>query len=133
MNNWRWDNPHTFGDQVELSIPQTTNSGKVKRTGERISWYVSDDPRAMIEPPISRQYKLEDFLAVRQLNWDAILDNSDDDENWVDSGAVSDVRSRPGDANDNSNGKGEEDTQGSEKETGKGKGTQNRKGKEKGT
>jgi hypothetical protein len=23
MNNWKWDNPHAFGDQVDLSNPQT--------------------------------------------------------------------------------------------------------------
>jgi len=34
MNNWRWDNPRPFGDQVDRSNPQTTSSGKVKHTGE---------------------------------------------------------------------------------------------------
>jgi len=33
MNNWRWDNPRAFGDQVNRSNPQATSSGKVKRTG----------------------------------------------------------------------------------------------------
>jgi len=37
MNNWRWDNSHAFGDQVDRSNPQTTSSGKVYRTGERFS------------------------------------------------------------------------------------------------
>jgi len=37
MNNWRCDNPHAFGDQVDRSNPQTTSSGKVKRTSERFS------------------------------------------------------------------------------------------------
>jgi hypothetical protein len=46
MNNWRWDNPHAFGDQVDRSNPQTTSYGKVKRTAERFSWYGSDDLRA---------------------------------------------------------------------------------------
>jgi len=32
MNNWRWDNPHAFGDRVNHSNPQTTSSGNVKRT-----------------------------------------------------------------------------------------------------
>jgi hypothetical protein len=68
MNNWRWDNPHAFGDQIDRSNPQTTSSGKVKRTSERVSSYGSDDLRAMIEPPICRQYKPGDFLAVRPLN-----------------------------------------------------------------
>jgi hypothetical protein len=56
MNNWRWDNPWCFRDQVDRSNPQTTSSGKVKRTGERFSWYGSDDLRAKIEPPSCRQY-----------------------------------------------------------------------------
>ena len=30
MNNWRWDNPSAFGDQVDRSNPQTTSSGKEK-------------------------------------------------------------------------------------------------------
>jgi len=25
MNNWRWDNPHAFGDQVDCSNSQTTS------------------------------------------------------------------------------------------------------------
>jgi len=69
-NNWRWDNPHAFGDQVDLSNPQTTTFWKVKRTSERFSWFGGDDLRAMIEPPSCRQYKLGDFLAVGRRNWD---------------------------------------------------------------
>ena len=29
MNDWRWDNPRTFGDQVNRSDPHTTSTGKV--------------------------------------------------------------------------------------------------------
>jgi hypothetical protein len=133
MNNWRWDNPRAFGDQVDRSNPQTTSSGKVKRTGERFSWYGSDDLRAKIEPPSCRQYKPGDFLAVRPLNWDEIIDEDDDDDNWADPGAPSGGRSRPGDGNDNDDGESEEDTQGGEKGTGKGKGTKDGKGKGKAT
>jgi hypothetical protein len=43
-----------FGDQVDRSNPQTTSSGKVKRTSERFSWHGSDDLRATIEPPSCR-------------------------------------------------------------------------------
>jgi len=132
MNNWRWDNPRAFGDQVDRSNPQTTRSGKVKRTGERFSWYGSDDLRAKIEPPSCRQYKPGDFLAVRPLNWDEIIDEDDDDDNWVDPGAPSGGRSRPSDGNDNDDSEGEEDTQGGEKGTGKGKGTKDGQGKGKG-
>jgi len=129
MNNWRWDNPYAFGDQVDRYNPQATSSGKVKRTGERFSWYGSDDLRAKIEPPSCRQYKPGDFLGVRPLNWDEIIDEDDDDENWADPGAPSGGRSRPGDGNDNDNGECEEDTQGGEKGTGKGKGTKDVTGK----
>jgi hypothetical protein len=132
MNNWRWDNPHALGDQVDSSNPQTTSLGKVTRTSERVSWYGSDDLRAKIELPSCRQYKPGDFLAVRPLNWDEIIDKDDDNENWADPGAPSGGRSRPGDDNANYDGEGEEDTQGGEKGTGKRKGTKDGKGKWKG-
>jgi len=64
MNNWRWDNPRAFGDQVDHSNPQTTSFGKFKCTGERFFWYGSDDPRVKIELPGCRQYKPGNFLAV---------------------------------------------------------------------
>jgi hypothetical protein len=89
MNNWRWDNPHAFGDKVDRSNLQTTSSRKVKHTGERFSWHCSDDLRAKIEPPSCRQYKPGDLLVIRQLNWDEILDEDDDDENWADPGGPS--------------------------------------------
>jgi len=133
MNNWRWDNPCAFGDQVDRSNPQTTSLGKVKRPGERFSWYGSDDLRAKIEPPSCWQYEPGDFLAVRPLNWDEIIEEDDDDENWADPRVPSGGRSRPGDDNDNDDGEGEEDTQGGEKGTGKGKGTKHGKGKGKAT
>ena len=132
MHNWGWDNPHAFGDQVDRSNRQTTSSGKVKRTSELFSWYSSDDLRPEIEPPSRRQYKPGDFLAVRPLNWDEIIDQDDDDENWADPGAPSGGRSHPGDDNDNDDGDGEEDTQGGENGTGKGNGTKDGKGKGKG-
>jgi hypothetical protein len=133
MNNWRWDNPQAFGDQVDRSNPQTTGLGTVKRTDERFSWYGSHDLRAKIEPPSCRQYKPGDVLAVRPLNWDQITDEDDDDENWADPRGPSGGRSRPGEGNDNDDSEGEEDTQGGEKGTGKGKGTKDGKGKGKGT
>jgi hypothetical protein len=81
MNNWRWDNPRAFGDQIDRSNPQTTTSGQVKHTGEGFSWYGRDDLTAMIEPPSCRQYKLGNFLAFRPLNWDDIIEKDEDDEN----------------------------------------------------
>jgi hypothetical protein len=81
MNIWRWDNPRAFGDQVDRSNPQTTSSGNVKRNCESFSWYGSDDLRIKIDPPSCRQYKAGDFLAIRPLNWDEIIDEEDDDEN----------------------------------------------------
>jgi len=82
--------------------------------------------------PICRQYKLGDFLAVSSLNWDEIIDQDDDDENWADPEAPSGGRSHPGDGNDNDNGEGEENMLGGEKGTGKGKGTNDGNGKGKG-
>jgi len=49
-NNWRWDNPRAFGDQVDISNPQITSLWKVKCTGECFSQYGSDDPMVKIEP-----------------------------------------------------------------------------------
>ena len=83
MNNWRWDNSHIFEDQVNGSNPQTTSSGKVKCTGEHFSWYGSDDLKARFQLPSCRQYKPGDFLAVRSLNWDEIIHEDDDDDNWA--------------------------------------------------
>jgi hypothetical protein len=123
MNNWRWDNPHAFVDQVDRSNPQATSLGKVEHTGEHFSWYGSDDHRATMEPPSCRQYKPGDILAVRPLNWDEMIDEDDDDENWADPGAPSGGWSHPNDGNDIDNGEGEEDMQRGEKGTGKGKRT----------
>jgi len=133
MNNWRWDNPRAFGDQVDRSNPQTTSSGMVKRASERFSWYGSDDLRAKIEPPNCRQYEPGDFLAIRPLNWPEMIDKADDDENWADPGLLCGGRSRPDDDNDNDDSEGEEDTPGGEKGTGKGTGTKHGKGKGKET
>jgi hypothetical protein len=101
MNNWRLDNRRAFGDQVDRSNPQTASLWKVKRTCERFSWYGSDNLRAKIQPPCCRQYKSGLFVAVRPLNWDEIIDEEDDDDNWVDPGELSCGRSRPNDGNDN--------------------------------
>jgi len=132
MNNWRWDNPRTFGDQVNCSNSHTTGSGKVKRTGEYFSWYGSDNLRAKIELPSCRQYKPGGFLAVRQLNWDEIIYEDDDDDNWADPGAQSSGWSRSSDGNENDNSEGAEDTQGGEKGTGKRTSSKDGKGKGKG-
>ena len=132
MNIGRWDNPSAFGDQVDCSNPQTTSSGNVQRTGQRFSWYRSDELRANIDPASCRQYKPGDFLAIRPLNWGEIIDQDDDNDNSVDPGLPSGGRRRPSDGNDNDNSEGEEDTQSGEKGTGKGKSTRDRKGKGKG-
>jgi hypothetical protein len=132
MNNRRWDNLCAFGDQVDHSNLQTNSPGNVKPTSKRFSWYGSGDVRAMIEPPSCRQYKPGDILAVRPLNWDEIIDQDDDDENWANPRAQSGGRSRPSDGNENDDGKGEEDAQGGENWTKKGKATKDGKGKWKG-
>ena len=131
MNNWRWDNPRDFGDHVDRSNPQTTSSGKIKRTGERFPCYSSDDHRAKIVPPGCRQYKPGDFLAVRPRNSEDIMDEDDEDANWADAGAPCGGRRCHGNVNDNDNGEGEEDMQGGEKRNEKGKGTKDGKGKRK--
>jgi len=87
MNNWRWDNPRAFADQVNCCNPRTSSSGKVKSTGESFSWYSCDDIRAMIEPPRCRQCEPGNFLPVRPPNWDEIIEKDDDDENWPHPGA----------------------------------------------
>ena len=122
-NIWMSDNLRAFRDQLDRSHPQTTRLWKVKYTSERFSWYGSDDARAKIEPPSCWQYKPGYFLAIRSLNWDQIIDNDDDDENWADHAAPSGGRSHPGDGNDNDDGEGEEDMQGGEKGTGEWNGT----------
>jgi hypothetical protein len=129
MNNRRWDNPRTFEDQVDHSNPQRTSSAKVIHTGERFSWYRSDDLRAKIEPPSCQRYKLGDYLAIRPRNCDEIIDENYDDDNWVDPAVPSSERSRPSNANDNDDSEGEEDTQGDEKGTGKGTVTNDGMGK----
>jgi len=110
MNNWRWDIPHAFGDQVDCSNPQTTGLGKIKLTNKRFSWHASDDLSAKIEPPICQQYKPGDILAVRPVHWDEIINQNYDDKNWADPGGPSSGRIHPGNGNDNDNGEGEEDT-----------------------
>jgi len=67
MNNWRWDNPHVFGDQVYHSNTQTTHSVNAQCTGERFSLYGINDLRAKIELQRCQQYQPGDFLAVRHL------------------------------------------------------------------
>jgi len=132
MNNGRWDNPRVFRDHVDRSNPQTTSSRKVKRTSERFSYYGSDHLRAKVEPQSCRQYKPGGFMAIRPLNWDEIIDEDDENNNWADPGTPSGGRSCHGDGNDNDDSEGEEDTQGGEKGTRKGKGTKDGKGKGKG-
>jgi hypothetical protein len=72
---------------------------------------------------------------VRLLNWDWIIDEDDDVDNWADPGAPSGGSSRPNDGNDNADSESKEDTQCCEKGTGKRKGTMDgkRKGKRKET
>jgi hypothetical protein len=132
INDWRWATTPAFGHHVDRYNLHATSLGKITPTGERFSWYGSDDPRATIEPPSCQQYTPGDLLAIRPLNWDEIIDKDDDDDNRADPGAPSDGRSRPTDGNDNDDSEGEEDTQSGEKGTGKGKVSKNWKAKGKG-
>jgi len=100
--NWRQDNPHSFGNEVKHRNPQTTSSGKFKPTCHRFAWYGSDDLRGKIGPPSCRQWKPSNYLGVRQLNCDKIIDKVDDEQNWVDPGVWSGGRRDPciGNVND---------------------------------
>jgi hypothetical protein len=60
--------------------------GKIEHTGERFSWYRSDDVRVKVQPPSCRQYKAGNFLAIRPLNWDVVMDEDDYGDNWADHG-----------------------------------------------
>ena len=133
MDNWSWDNPCAFRDQVDCSIHQATNLGKVILTREGFSWYGSNDPRAKIGLPRCWQHIPGDFLAVRPLNCHEIIDDDDDDESWADAKMPSGGMSRPGDGNDNHDGEGEEDMWGCEQGTREGKGTKHGMGKAKAT
>jgi len=123
MNNWSWENPGGFGDQVDLLNVQTTSWRNVKRTGEQFSWYSRDNPSVKISPPSCRQYTPGDFLAVRPLNPNEKIDQDVDDDTLANPSAPSGGRSRPGDGNDNYNSESEEDTQGGDQGTGIGMGT----------
>jgi hypothetical protein len=118
-SHWRWDYPHDFGDQVDCSNPQTASWGKVTATLERVSWYGGDHFGTKRDLPSSWQFKTGDFLAVRPLNWDEIINKADHDENWADPAVQRGGRSRPSNCNNNDEGKGEELTQSSDKGTGK--------------
>jgi hypothetical protein len=133
MNNWRWDNCWAFRDQDDSSNLETTTSGKFVSIGNRFCWYGSDDCRARIDPPSCRQYKTGDFRTVRRLNWDEIIDEDEDDENWADRRVPSGGISCPGHGNDNDNSKSEEDTQSGGKGNRKRMGAKNGKGKLKST
>lgn len=142
INNCRWDNPHTFDDQVNCSNLQTNSLGKDTFAVQCFSLYSSSDLSATIEMPSFQQYKPGDLLAVRLLNWDEITDQDDDDWSLVDPGSLSGGRNHPGHCNGNDDGKCEEDKRGSRKGRGnakriktgkvKGKVTENDKGKVKG-
>jgi len=73
------------------------------------------------------------FRAVRPPNWDEIIVEDDDNDNWADPRAPHSGRSCPDEGNDNENGEGEENWQGGETRTSKRKGMKDRKGKQKTT
>jgi hypothetical protein len=68
-----WDNPHALGNQVDRSNPWITSLGNVEHSWKRFSSYCSNDLWAEIEQVSCRQYKPGDFLSVRRLNRDEIL------------------------------------------------------------
>jgi len=125
MTNWRWDNSCAFKDPVDHINLQKTCSGMVKLTSYCISWYRRNDLRAKIELQSFRQYMPGVILPNKQLNWDEIIDEDDDVENWAYPRVPSHGRFRPGDGNNTDNGEGEKDLQGGENRTKKRKGTTN--------
>jgi len=129
MNSWRWNTPCAFRDQVDSSSPQTTSSGKVECNGKLFSCYCCDDLWAKIEPPSCQQYKLGYVLGFRPLNWNEIIDEDDDVKNRADPGAPRGGRSLPAGGNDNDNGEGVVDTEGTDTGPVKVKGTKDGKGK----
>jgi hypothetical protein len=100
MKDWTWDNPRAFRDEVDRPVTQTARSGKVDCTGKRFFWYGTDDLEAKIVQPTCRQYTAGEFQTVRPLNWGETFDDNDNDENWVDPGALSGGRRRHGHVND---------------------------------
>jgi len=51
MKDWKWNNPHPFGDQVDGFEPQRTSWGMDEWICDWFSWYGSDDLGAKIELP----------------------------------------------------------------------------------
>jgi hypothetical protein len=119
MNIWRWDNPRAFGDQGNCTISQSTSLGKVKCTGEHFSLYGTNDFRVNLVLPSRQPFKPGDFLTVRPLKWNEIINKDDDAENWADHRAPRSGRNRHGDGNQSDDGEGDEDMQGGQKRTGK--------------
>jgi hypothetical protein len=54
------------------------------------------------------------LLAITPLNWNEIIDEEQDDDNWADARAPSSGKSSPTHGNDTNDVEGDEDTQGSE-------------------
>lgn len=73
------------------------------------------------------------MLDIRPLNWDEIIEEDDDNENWADRGSLGDRSTHPGDENHHHDGKGQVNKQGGVQWTRKGKGTQDENGKGKAT
>jgi len=124
--------PNAFGDQVDHSNAETTRLVKVKCTSEELSWYSSDILWAKIKPPSRGQYKPDDFLEVKPLNFNAKMDEDDDDENWADPQVPTGRRSHPSDSNGNDDSEVLEVMHHGLKGIGKGKSTKYGKGKWKG-
>jgi hypothetical protein len=84
----------------------TTGSVNVKCTFERCARYRPDDLHTVIESCSWQQEKPGEFLTVRPMNWDEILDKDDDTANWADPGPPSDGWGRLSHLIDNDNGNG---------------------------
>jgi len=119
MMSGQWDSPCAVVVHVDHSNALRNSSGTVNCTYKSFSRYRQNDFRAKIEPPSCLQYKPGTLQGVGLLNRDEKIDEDERDGNWVDSVVPSSGMSRPLKANNNDEGKGEDDMQGGEKVTGK--------------
>ena len=101
----------------------------MRPSGERFSWYSSDDLREKIDPPSCRQYTRRIFLAIRPPYWDEIIDGVEDNDNWADPEWPITGMTLPSHGNEIDDGEGQEDWQGGENGTAIRQGTKDGKTK----
>jgi len=110
-----WDNPCAVSDLVDCSTPENTSFRYIQWSGKCVSCYGTNYLQPMIESPRCRQHKQDEYVAIRPLNRNEIIDVDDEIVEGADPGALSWLRSFLGNANGNDHSAGEEDKLGSEK------------------